>query len=150
MDKRQVKIVSHKEETCKNVPVNIHDILCQIYKISPWNLKQIESDLGQDESVYLLAYQEDRLIGFLAATELMGEIEITNIAIHPDFQGQGLSSKLLEKLLDFEASFFLEVRKSNYVAQNLYKKFNFEPFHERKNYYKNPTEDAILMRLERS
>ncbi|WEV45426.1 ribosomal protein S18-alanine N-acetyltransferase [Streptococcaceae bacterium ESL0687] len=149
MDKRQVRIISHKEENCKNVSASIHDILCQIYEISPWTLEQVESDLRQEQSIYFFACKDDRAVGFLAATELMGEIEITNLAVHPDFQGQGLSSKLLERLLDFEATFFLEVRKSNVIAQNLYKKFKFESFHERKKYYKNPTEDAILMRLER-
>ena len=68
---------------------------------------------------------------------MMDELEVTNIAIHPDFQGQGLAKLLLTELLSV-----------NFAAQKCYEKFGFEIYHTRKNYYDKPLEDALLMRKE--
>ena len=78
----------------------------------------------------------------------MYELEIKNIAIHPDFQGQGLASFLLTEVSTFSGTLFLEVRKSNLAAQKCYEKFGFKIYHTRKNYYDKPLEDALLMRKE--
>jgi ribosomal-protein-alanine N-acetyltransferase len=91
---------------------------------------------------------ENRLIGFLAVQSVMDEMEICNIAVCPDFQGQGVGSLLLENISDFAGRVFLEVRASNLSAQSLYKKQGFVQYHTRKKYYAHPTEDAILMKRE--
>ena len=70
----------------------------------------------------------------------MGDMEITNLAVKPEFQSKKIASALMEQIKDFSGTIFLEVR------ENLYQKYNFEKFHTRKNYYSHPTEDAILMR----
>jgi len=97
---------------------------------------------------YYLAFDHQRLVGFLAVSHVMDQMEVTNIAVLPDYQGKGVATSLLSKILNFSGTIFLEVRESNKVAQGLYDKLGFEPYHRRKNYYHNPSEDAILMRKE--
>lgn len=129
-----------------NTAQQILNILEAVYDISPWSIKFIEKDLLTESSQYFLVEEDKQLIGFLAVQEMMSEIEITNLAVHPEFQGQKIATQLLEKLSDFSGTLFLEVRESNQPAIQLYEKFGFEVYHQRKNYYSQPKEDAILMR----
>ncbi|OFI46445.1 ribosomal-protein-alanine N-acetyltransferase [Floricoccus penangensis] len=144
-----IKRINPDLDCLRDIAIDVHLILSDVYDTPPWTFEQTFSDLLKVDTIYFLAYHEEKPIGFLSAVEVMDEIEITNVAVIQDFRGQGISSDLLSRLLKFDGTFFLEVRKSNEVAKSLYKKYNFQAFHERKNYYKNPTEDAILMRLER-
>lgn len=91
------------------------------------------------------------LIGYVAAVLVpaAGELEIYNIAVHPDFRKQGHGSELLGALLRIarEAGVsraVLEVRESNAAALALYCSFGFTPCGRRKKYYGNPTEDALI------
>jgi ribosomal-protein-alanine N-acetyltransferase len=88
------------------------------------------------------------LIGFLALQDLAGELEITQLAVKKAYQGQGLANQLMGFLADRPEGIFLEVRVSNQVAKALYEKHGFQPVGQRKNYYQNPVEDAILMARE--
>ncbi|RUU69839.1 ribosomal protein S18-alanine N-acetyltransferase, partial [Mesorhizobium sp. M7A.F.Ca.MR.362.00.0.0] len=80
------------------------------------------------------------LVGYIGAWIVIDEVHITNIAILPDFRGQKLGEKLLRAMME-EAkkqeakSMTLEVRVTNIVAQNLYKKLGFQSGAIRKNYY---------------
>ena len=80
----------------------------------------------------------------------MGEAYITNIAVFPEYRRQGVAQKLLQKAIDGAKSrdcvfITLEVRKSNSNAIALYEKLDFKNVGERKNFYTNPTENAIIM-----
>ena len=76
-----------------------------------------------------------------------GEVEILNVAVDPGFRGQGVATALIESLQ--AAQVFLEVRESNTTAIGLYRRIGFEEAGKRKEYYDNPTEDAIVMRRSR-
>ena len=121
------------------------DLLSDVYGLSPWNLEQIEADLKQANTEYFYLYEAQALIGFLAIQDLAGELEITQLAVKKAYQGQGLANQLMEFLADRPERIFLEVRASNQVARALYEKHGFLPVGQRKNYYQNPVEDAILM-----
>ena len=121
------------------------DLLSDVYGLSPWNLEQIEADLKQVNTEYFYLYEAQALIGFLAIQDLAGELEITQLAVKKAYQGQGLANQLMEFLADRPERIFLEVRASNQVARALYEKHGFQPVGQRKNYYQNPVEDAILM-----
>ena len=121
------------------------DLLSDVYGLSPWNLEQIEADLKQVNTEYFYLYEAQALIGFLAIQDLAGELEITQLAVKKAYQGQGLANQLMEFLADRPERIFLEVRASNQVARALYEKHGFLPVGQRKNYYQNPVEDAILM-----
>ena len=123
-------------------------LLSDVYGLSPWNLEQIEVDLKQANTEYFYLYEAQALIGFLAIQDLAGELEITQLAVKKAYQGQGLANQLMEFLADRPERIFLEVRASNQVARALYEKHGFLPVGQRKNYYQNPVEDAILMARE--
>ena len=124
------------------------DLVSDVYGLSPWNLEQIEADLKQVNTEYFYLYEAQALIGFLAIQDLAGELEITQLAVKKAYQGQGLANQLMEFLADRPERIFLEVRASNQVARALYEKHGFLPVGQRKNYYQNPVEDAILMARE--
>ena len=121
-------------------------VMEDVYEASPWKLEQIEADLGQASSTYFLALDEGgKVLGFVALQETLYEVEILQIAVKRAFQGQGLAQQLLAQLPD-QKEIFLEVRVSNLPAQGLYKKMHFEEIARRKNYYHDPTEDAVIMK----
>ena len=124
------------------------DLLSDVYGLSPWNLEQIEADLKQANTEYFYLYEAQALIGFLALQDLAGELEITQLAVKKAYQGQGLANQLMEFLADRPERIYLEVRASNQVARAHYEKHGFLPVGQRKNYYQNPVEDAILMARE--
>lgn len=123
----------------------IYDILTDVYGQSPWTLEQISADLDKPESQYFFAYDGQELVGFLAVQLLVGELEITNIAVKRAYQGKGLADQLMQALAKERQPIFLEVRSSNQAAQRLYTKHGFSVAGRRKNYYHQPTEDAIIM-----
>ncbi|KHD46252.1 ribosomal protein S18-alanine N-acetyltransferase [Streptococcus hongkongensis] len=128
---------------------SILDILEDAYQgQSPWNHKQIEADLSSPNNDYFFAYDQEQLIGFLSIQQLVGELELTNIAVKRDYQGQGIGAQLMAELVDYDLPIFLEVRASNLAAQALYKSCGFAALAIRKNYYHNPVEDALVMKKE--
>ncbi len=128
----------------RDIALKLKEILDLCYGESPWSEVYLLSNLKRD--VYFLAEVDDEIVGFLAVQVVMEEMEITNLAVKPEFRSKKIASALMDQINNFSGTLFLEVRKSNKLAQNLYKKYNFEAFYTRKNYYSHPTEDAILMR----
>lgn len=128
----------------RDIALKLKEILDLCYGESPWSEVYLLSNLKRD--VYFLAEVDDEIVGFLAVQVVMEEMEITNLAVKPEFRSKKIASALMDQINNFSGTLFLEVRKSNKLAQNLYKKYNFEDFYTRKNYYSHPTEDAILMR----
>jgi [ribosomal protein S18]-alanine N-acetyltransferase len=93
-----------------------------------------------------------QIAGFIVARLIADELHVNNVAVRPEFRGLGLGSKLLQKTLEQaqrgQAKVAqLEVRAGNESAQRLYQRAGFAVVGQRKNYYRNPTEDALLMSL---
>lgn len=128
----------------------VYDILSDVYDKSPWTKEQILSDMQQDNVDYFFVEVDKTAIGFLAIQQLVGELEITNIAVKKARQGEGWGSQLLAHLDHVDFPIFLEVRASNTSAQALYQKFGFEVIGKRQRYYYEPVEDAIIMKREGS
>lgn len=125
----------------------IYAVMVDVYPVSPWTLEQIQADLSQDQTWYALAYEGTEVIGFLAVQENIFEAEVLQIAVKKTYQGQGIASALFAQLPK-NKEVFLEVRKSNHRAQAFYKKERMAVIAERKAYYHNPVEDAIIMKRE--
>ncbi|MQQ02037.1 ribosomal-protein-alanine N-acetyltransferase [Streptococcus mitis] len=125
----------------------IYDVMVDVYPVSPWTLEQIQADLSQDQTWYALAYDGVEVIGFLAVQENLFEAEVLQIAVKGAYQGQGIAPALFATL-PAEKEIFLEVRKSNQRAQAFYKKEKMAIIAERKIYYHDPVEDAIIMKRE--
>ena len=128
----------------------VYDILSDVYDKSPWTKEQILSDMQQDNVDYFFVEVDKTALGFLAIQQLVGELEITNIAVKKAHQGEGWGSQLLAHLDHVDFPIFLEVRASNTSAQALYQKFGFEVIGKRQRYYHEPVEDAIIMKREGS
>ena len=125
----------------------IYAVMSDVYSVSPWTLEQIQADLSQDQTWYALAYDGAEVIGFLAVQENIFEAEVLQIAVKRAYQGQGIASALFATL-PTDKEIFLEVRKSNQRAQAFYKKERMAVIAERKAYYHDPVEDAIIMKRE--
>ena len=83
----------------------------------------------------------------------MGEADMMNIAVSSKFRRMGIAQELVERLVKLLRekdvySLTLEVRASNEPAKALYGKLGFEPVGRRPNYYRNPKEDALILRKE--
>ena len=125
----------------------IYAVMAAVYPVSPWTQEQIQADLAQDQTWYVLAYDGAEVIGFLAVQENLFEAEVLQIAVKGDYQGQGIASALFAQL-PADKEIFLEVRESNRPALLFYKKEKFEEIARRKAYYHAPIEDAIVMKRE--
>ena len=125
----------------------IYAVMTDVYTVSPWNLEQIQADLSQDQTWYALAFDGVEVIGFLAVQENFFEAEVLQIAVKKAYQGQGIASALFAQL-PTDKEIFLEVRRSNQRAQAYYKKEKMAVIAERKAYYHDPVEDAIIMKRE--
>ncbi len=95
----------------------------------------------------------DQLAGHAGYWLIAGEIHVSTIAVHPEERGRGrgewlLLNLLLESLAHDPILVTLEVRTSNEVARNLYRKYRFEEVGLRKRYYRDTNEDAILMTVD--
>ena len=125
----------------------IYAVMVDVYPVSPWTLEQIQADLSQDQTWYALAYDGVEVIGFLAVQENLFEAEVLQIAVKGTYQGQGIASALFAQL-PTDKEIFHEVTKPNQRAQAFYKKENMAVIAERKAYYHDPVEDAIIMKRE--
>jgi ribosomal-protein-alanine N-acetyltransferase len=117
----------------------------------PWSKESFRGELEKNVCArYLVAEEDNQVIGYGGMWLIINEAHITNIAVHPNHRKKKVGSILLSQLMglawnELEVQrMTLEVRKSNYVAQSLYKKFNFQVSGERKKYY-DDNEDAIIM-----
>ena len=115
----------------------------------PWSENSLEL-LLRDGNFGVAAIEEGRVVGYVGVISAPPEGEITNVATHPDFRRRGVGEGILEALKREAGdrgieSLYLEVRRSNSPARGLYEKMGFAVIGERKGFYKNPKEDAVLM-----
>ena len=130
--------------------------VAQLEKIcfhDPWSERSIASELDNRLSLWLVAVDGERVAGYVGSQSVLGETDMMNIAVHPDYRRQGIGQNLVERLIrELKAqgnhSLMLEVRVSNENARKLYEKLGFVQVGLRKNYYRNPREDACILRKE--
>ncbi|MBO5470470.1 MAG: ribosomal protein S18-alanine N-acetyltransferase [Lachnospiraceae bacterium] len=122
-----------------------------------WSYQEICKVLQYEYNVYYVAWDTitDNIIGFAGIMVIAEDAELLNIAIDPLCQHNKIGSALMEQMIQ-EAwghkanRMLLEVRAGNLNAQRLYAKYHFTVLDVRKKYYNNPTEDALVMSLERA
>ena len=119
----------------------------------PWSEKSIASELDSRLSLWLVAMDGETVVGYVGSQSVLGETDMMNIAVSPNYRRQGIAEKLVVELIEKlrekgNHSLMLEVRSSNDPAKNLYEKLGFEQVGRRKNYYRNPKEDALILRKE--
>ena len=118
----------------------------------PWS-EQALSLLLQNANLGVVALDENGTpIGYGGLLTVLDEGQITNVAVHPDRRGTGIGKAILEKLISESKSrgireISLEVRQSNLPAKALYQSHGFIAAGVRKNFYRHPTEDGLVMIL---
>ena len=117
----------------------------------PWSEGAIASHLASKTGVAFLAVSHDGVpLGYILGMCAGDEAELLRVGVHPEHRalriGWNLVDYFLFKLIPLGTkTCYLEVRASNCIAQDLYASNCFREIGVRKRYYKNPTEDAILM-----
>ncbi|HFU3985035.1 TPA: ribosomal protein S18-alanine N-acetyltransferase [Streptococcus suis] len=134
----------------ENLTEAVLAVMQSVYEQSPWTLEQIASSMASQDEDYYLAYEGQELVGFLAVQTVLDEMEILQIAVRADFQRLGIASQLMAAVMGWDGDIFLEVRESNSAAQALYTRQHFTKIGKRKDYYRHPVEDAVLMKRERN
>lgn len=113
----------------------------------PWSEITIAAELENEFSKFYIAVENGRAVGYVGLYVLTGEADVVRVAVLPAYRKRGIARAVLsESLKAAEGEVFLDVRESNYAAIHLYKSLGFEDTGIRKNYYSNPTENAVLMK----
>lgn len=116
----------------------------------PWSEAALASRLSPPH-IFKVVLDKEKAVGFAIFARLGSEAELYDIAVLPEYRGSGAAFVLWESAVsdigDSASTVYLEVRASNSRAIGFYKKLGFTETGVRKSYYKNPTEDAILMSL---
>lgn len=117
----------------------------------PWSRSIFVSEISRnDNAIYVVAEADRRIVGYAGVWIILDEGHITNIAVEPDFQRQGIGQGLMDQITKYAVergvvTMTLEVRVSNATAQALYTKLGFVPNGIRKAYYQDDKEDALIM-----
>ena len=118
----------------------------EIFINSAFNKSYMETLIKGDNSFIYIYLIEDKICGYLMVLDSIDVYEILAIATIEEYRNKGIAQELLDKIKTKDI--FLEVRESNQVAINFYKKNKFNQISIRKNYYSEPNENAIIMKLE--
>ena len=119
----------------------------------PWSVKDVLSTITSSGAMcYVATSDTGELLSYVIGRIIAPEGEIYRVATVPDARRRGIAYRLIDYALKTEKghgleSVFLEVREKNVPARNLYKSYGFMEIGVRKNYYKDPTDDAIIMLL---
>lgn len=140
-------------------PADIFEVksLEQEGNLAPWSLDDYFSEASREDSVALAAKIENRVAGFLIARLISDlpsnnscEIEIYNICVASKYRKSGIGRALIREMIrgrkEKTTSIWLEVRRSNDKARAFYKALGFKTVGSRKNFYRNPAEDGLIMR----
>ena len=118
----------------------------EIFKNSAFSKSYLNTLIKGDNSFVYVYLIDSKVCGYLIVLDSIDVYEILAIATIEEYRNKGIAQELLAKIRI--KNIFLEVRESNQTAINFYKKNNFKEISIRKNYYSEPTENAIIMKLE--
>ena len=131
----------------------VHEIEKLCFAI-PWSRESFLQEVTENACARYLVVREDGVpIAYAGMWLVLGEAHITNIAVRPDRRGRGYGELVTRSLIQLAADtgmtwMTLEVRRSNTVAQSLYKKLGFVETGLRRRYYADNNEDALIMAKE--
>ena len=142
------------KEYDKNLIVNaVSDIESACFS-DPWTKASVMSQLSSDGTVFACSSDSDgNITGYVCGQSAADECELYRIAVSDKYRGLGFAKELMDYFIGEckkreIISVFLEVRSSNSPARSLYEKYGFQNIATRKNYYRSPTEDAIIYKKE--
>ena len=120
--------------------------------VHPWSRQSLQESLENDNALFLAATENGEVIGYIGMSYVLDEGYLYNVAVAPHYRRRGVGSALIRTLVTWckkenFAFLTLEVRQGNAAARSLYEAFGFVKVGERKSYYTEPTENAVLMTL---
>ncbi len=119
---------------------------------SPWTVEQFrQSILAANSSFIVASLADGEIVALLIASQTLVEADVYLVAVAKEQQQKGVGEKMFKELIKQSLennleTIFLEVRESNRAAYQLYSKIGFQEIGRRKNYYSQPTEDALMMK----
>ncbi|KNZ40535.1 ribosomal protein S18-alanine N-acetyltransferase [Acetobacterium bakii] len=118
-----------------------------------WTLESYECELNNMLATYIVAEDNDQIIGFGGFWAIIDEAQITNIGVLESYRGRGVAQKILNEMIKLAGvkgclAMTLEVRVDNKAAIALYEANGFEKAGVRKNYYDNKTDGLIMWRYQ--
>lgn len=121
----------------------------------PWGVDAFRSEMERDPPGLFTLRESGKVVGFAVVRIHPPEMDIVNLAVAPPERGHGLGRLLLKSVIAEAArlaveTVFLEVRESNRAARALYESAGFEPMQRRPGFYRQPLEDALVLRLSMS
>ncbi len=116
---------------------------------TPWSEKSLRESLAREEYTFLVAMCDGVVAGYAGMVRTLDEADITDVAVFGEYRRLGAGKMLMEGMKAQAKSqgvavIYLEVRKSNTPAIELYRRCGFEENGLRRNFYEKPTEDALL------
>ena len=119
----------------------------------PWSARSIAGELTNPLSLWIVAMDGQKVVGYVGSQSVMGEADMMNLAVTSRYRRQGIGRELVQELVaQLNAcdvrSLTLEVRATNQPAIALYEGMDFIQVGRRPNYYTNPKEDALILRKE--
>lgn len=116
----------------------------------PWSETALSEEIENDSACFLVAVEDDAVLGYCGMHCACGECYIDNVAVFPEYRGRGIAAALLTALTEHAKAcggefISLEVRPSNAAAVQLYEKLGFCTVGRRRNFYADPVEDALIM-----
>ena len=117
----------------------------------PWSKESFCEILNNSDALYMVATQDDEVIGTCGIITAVGEGDICNVVVDERFRGNGIGYSLVKAVMESAAkekgvnAFTLEVRVSNLSAIGLYEKLGFKSVGVRPKFYQKPVEDAMIM-----
>ena len=117
----------------------------------PWSRDAFVTEVTENKCARYLVVREDGVpVAYAGMWLVLDEAHVTNIAVRSDMRGRGLGEAVARALMQLAADtgiryMTLEVRRTNLVAQSLYKKLGFVEVGFRKRYYADNNEDALVM-----
>lgn len=136
-------------EICEQDLAQIAELEQEIFS-DAWSIRGVTDTFRQSGAVIFGVWEEEELAGYAVLYFVLDEGEIPRIAVKESFRRRGAAGMLFQKIRSFCVekgirNLFLEVRESNAPALTFYRKCGFKESGIRKNFYTNPSEDAILM-----
>ena len=131
----------------------------------PWSTTTWYNEMGDDDRLHLVAIADaessanggthsagERVVGHAGLLFLAGMAHVSNVAVDPEYQHQGVATRLLIELLDRArdhgaTAVTLEARAANKRAHRLYSRLGFQPLGITPGYYTKPREDALVMSI---
>ncbi len=155
MNKRAASIAIHFE---RMTPADVDAVLAieRAAYTSPWTKRMFESELWENPFSFAYVAREEehrRIVGYVLFWMVYDELHLMNVAVDPAWRRRGIGEEMVRFALTTGLArgirtATLEVRASNFTAQSLYRKLGFFQVGIRRNYYREPREDALLLQCD--